>query len=145
MTRIAVLCVAAVVAGCVHTNVTELGAIEYEPTNPERVVIYRTAGQVGRAYAEIGLINAAGDSGWTSEGKMSRAMKKQAAKIGAHAIILGGFTEPTAGAKIAGAIFGVSAQRKGAAVAIRFKQLSASEAGAYALTKETSRSTSGSW
>ena len=38
--------------------------------------------------------------------------------MGANAIILDAISEPSAGAKIAGAVFGVGAERKGKAIAI---------------------------
>ena len=49
---------------------------------------------------------------------MFKKMKQRAGQIGANAIILDAVSEPSAGAKIAGAIFGVGAERKGKAIAI---------------------------
>ena len=49
---------------------------------------------------------------------MFLSMKKKAAEIGANGVILDAVSEPSAGAKVAAAIFGVSAQRKGKAIAI---------------------------
>ena len=49
---------------------------------------------------------------------MFASMKKKAAEIGANGVILDAVSEPSAGAKVAAAIFGVSAQRKGKAIAI---------------------------
>jgi hypothetical protein len=45
-------------------------------------------------------------------------MKKEAGKVGANGVILDALSEPGSGAKVAAAIFGVSAQRKGKALAI---------------------------
>ena len=42
---------------------------------------------------------------------MIKAAKKKAASIGANGIILGEMNEPSAGAKIAGAIFGTGTTR----------------------------------
>lgn len=113
--------VAAVVAlgGCVTTNSTMLGqASVAAPLDPSAVAIYRTADQVKANYREVALLNSAGDSGMTNERGMYESMKKEAARIGANGVILDAISEPSAGTKVAAAIFGVSAQRKGRAVAI---------------------------
>lgn len=49
---------------------------------------------------------------------MFESMKKKAGEMGANGVILDALTEPGSGAKVAAAIFGVSAQRKGKALAI---------------------------
>ncbi len=88
------------------------------PVPAAEVAVYRTADQVPGKYEEIALLNAAGDSTWSSEAGMFNKMKKRAGQMGANAIILDAISEPSAGAKIAGAIFGVGAERKGKAIAI---------------------------
>ena len=49
---------------------------------------------------------------------MLKSMRKKAAAVGANGIIMDGINEPSAGAKIAGAVFGTGAERKGKSVAI---------------------------
>lgn len=111
-------CVA--LGGCVSTNVTRLGApVNYAPVAVDSVVVYRTAAQVPGRYEEIALLNSAGATDWTDEAQMVRSMRKEAAKLGANAIILDAMSEPGAGAKVAASIFGTSAERKGRAIAIR--------------------------
>lgn len=85
---------------------------------PQDVVVYRIASQVPRKYQEIALLNSTGDSDFTDDAKMFESMKKKAGEMGANALILDAVSEPSAGAKVAAAIFGVSAQRKGKAIAI---------------------------
>jgi hypothetical protein len=107
------------VTSCVSVNTTKLGTGSNRPPVPaDQVAIYRTADQVPGKYEEIALINAKGDSTWTSEAGMFKQMKKKAGLMGANGIILDAVSEPSAGAKIAGAIFGVGAERKGKAIAI---------------------------
>ncbi len=53
---------------------------------------------------------------------MVAAAKKRAAQIGAHGIIMGKVQEPNAATKIAGAVFGTGASRRGEIIAIRFTQ-----------------------
>ena len=107
-------------AGCVTTNASRLGAptASRPAVLPQSVALYRTAEQVRGQYEEVALLNSAGDSAFTDEAKMFESMKKKAGELGANGIILDAISEPSAGAKVAGAIFGVSAQRKGKAVAI---------------------------
>jgi hypothetical protein len=107
------------IAACVSVNATKLGTGNYRrPVAAAEVAVYRTADQVPGKYEEIALLNAKGDSAWSSESGMFKQMKKKAGQMGANGIILDAVSEPSAGAKIAGAIFGVGAERKGKAIAI---------------------------
>lgn len=107
-------------AGCVSTNATMLGtATGVHPVlAPDAVRIYRTADQIKGKYEEIAILNATGESSWTNESKMMNSMRAKAAKLGANAIVLDGISEPSAGAKVAGAFLGTGAQRKGKAIAV---------------------------
>jgi hypothetical protein len=104
---------------CVAVNVTRLGAGPDRPQVPAgQVSVYRTADQVPGRYEEVALLNGRGDSMWSSESAMFRRMKKKAGRLGANAIILDALSEPSAAAKIAGAVLGVGVERKGRAIAI---------------------------
>ena len=106
-------------SGCVSTNTTLLGQnTAGAVVAPEAVVIYRTAEQVPGPYKEIALLNSRGEATWTNEAQMYKSMRKEAGKIGANGIILDATSEPSAGARVAAAIFGVGVNRKGRAVAI---------------------------
>ena len=107
-------------SGCVVTNASRLStSSENRPlVLPQDVALYRTASQVPRRYEEVALLNSSGDANYTNEAKMFESMKKEAGKVGANAVVLDALSEPGAGAKVAAAIFGVSAQRKGKALAI---------------------------
>ena len=116
---IAAVSVAALVVACVQTNAVRLGnAPVREPVPEDQVVVYRTADQVPRRYEEIALLNAKGEASWTNEEKMFNSMRKKAGEMGANAIILDAISEPGAGAKVAGALLGTGAERKGKAIAI---------------------------
>jgi hypothetical protein len=113
------LCVVASLTGCVTTNATRLGTGAPLAAVPvESVAIYRTASQVPGKYEEVALLNSKGESSWTDEAAMFKSMKKKAAELGANGIILDAVSEPSAGAKIASAVFGTGAERKGRAIAI---------------------------
>jgi len=108
-----------VLPSCVSVNSTRLGTSAYrDPVPADRVVVYRTADLVPGKYEEIALLHAKGDSTWSSESGMFKKMKLKAGKMGANAIILDAISEPSAVAKVAGAVFGVGVERKGKAIAI---------------------------
>ena len=108
------------VAGCVSTNHVPLGSPNtYPAVAPEEVQVFLTEADVPAEFEKIALINATGESSWTDEAQMVRAMQKKAGELGANAIILGEFKEPSAGAKVAGAFLGTSVERKGQVLAIR--------------------------
>ena len=109
-----------VLPACVQTNAVRLGAAPARPPVPEaQVVVYRTAGQIPGKYEEVALLNSTGEATWTNEEKMFNSMRKKAAKLGANGIVLDAMSEPSAGAKVAAAVFGVGgAERKGKAIAI---------------------------
>ncbi|PTS84639.1 hypothetical protein DBR21_15450 [Caulobacter sp. HMWF009] len=120
MRTLMVLAVAATLAGCVSTNSTLLGAPQtLSAIAPGSVTFYRTPDQVLRPYSEVALLHASGDSLWTSEKAMFESMRKEAAKLGADAIILEPVQEPSTALKVAAAVLHVSAPRKGRALAIR--------------------------
>ena len=109
----------ALVVACVQTNAVRLGnAPVREPVPEDQVVVYRTADQVPRRYEEVALLNAKGEASWTNEEKMFNSMRKKAGEMGANGIILDAIIEPGAGTKVAGAILGTGAERKGKAIAI---------------------------
>lgn len=107
-------------SACVTTNASRLGTATADRPIllPQDVALYRVASQVPRQYEEIALLNSKGDSAFTDEARMFESMKKKAGEMGANGVILDAVSEPGHGAKVAAAIFGVSAQRKGKALAI---------------------------
>jgi hypothetical protein len=118
--RIGAVAAVLTLAGCVHTNAAMLGtsSAKRPPVPAEQVALYRVASQVPGRYEEVAILNAAGDSGSTNEAMMFESMRKKAGEVGANGVILDALSEPGHGAKVAAAIFGVSAQRKGKALAI---------------------------
>lgn len=119
MRRLITLSVAAFAMACVSTNATRLGTAPMRaPTDPAQIAVYRTASQVPGKYEEVALLNSSGESSWTNEAKMLNSMRKKAAEMGANAIVLDAISEPSAGAKVAGAFLGTGSQRKGKAIAI---------------------------
>lgn len=108
------------VTGCVTTNAAMLGmpGQQRPEVAPENVALYRVASQVPGPYEEVALLNSTGDSDMTDEAAMFESMREKAGEIGANGVIMDALSEPGSGAKVAGAIFGVSVARKGKALAI---------------------------
>jgi len=109
----------AVLLGCTRTNVALIdNSTKLAPSCADGVKLYSTPSAVGSDYKEVALLNSTANTGFTSESGMIKSMRKKAADVGANGIIMGSINEPSAGAKIAGAIFGTGAERKGKSVAI---------------------------
>jgi uncharacterized protein YbjQ (UPF0145 family) len=82
------------------------------------VAVYRTAEQVPGKFDEVALLNSKGMSGWTNEAGTLKSMRKEAGKLGANAVVLDAIIKPNAVTKVAAALVGVGAERKGKALAI---------------------------
>ena len=117
--RLALMGLGFLIAACVKTNAVVLGNA---PTRPkvalDQVAVYRTADQVRGKYQEIALLNSGGDTRYTSEAAMVKNMRYTAGQMGANAVILDAVSEPGTGAKVASALLGTNADRKGKGIAI---------------------------
>ncbi len=113
-------------SSCISTKVTMLRQAEYEAVDPEQVQVFLSKEDVKVPFEKIALIHADADANFTKQHKMISAMKKKAAEIGAHAIIIGEIDEPSVVARVASqAILATQdvltrLERTGQAVAIRF-------------------------
>jgi hypothetical protein len=120
-----VLAGALLLCGCVHTNATLLSTTARPPVDPAAVVLYTSADKVPGKYDEIALIDSHGDEGATTYHKMLESMRRKAGEVGANGVILDSTTDPSTGAKVAHALIGTSADRKGKAMAIFIPSLPA--------------------
>jgi len=104
---------------CVSTSAVKIGTGPERPAVPwNKVAVYRSADQVPGKYEEVALLVSTADATWTAEADMWTSMQKKAGKMGANAIILDATSEPKAGTKVLAEFLGVSADRKGKAIAI---------------------------
>jgi hypothetical protein len=111
-------------AGCVQTQATMLGpSTARSPVPEDQVQIFLSEEDVPEHCDEIALINAQGSANMTNESQMLRAGRKRAGQIGANAIAMQSVNEPSSGAKVAAAIFGVGAERRGQMVALYCSEL----------------------
>ena len=113
---------ALILISCVSTKSTYLNPSgeHYAPITPDSVFIITSESELDTLdYVRVAIIEATGSGEWTSQTGMHNAIRKKAAALGCNGVILPQISEPGAGAKIAGAIFGTGTQRKGSAIAIR--------------------------
>ena len=87
--------------------------------------VFTTAERVGKQYTEVALLDSKGDTDVTSESGMINSQRQKAAEVGANGIILGDVKDANTGAKVAKALLGTSATRKGKAMAIYIPEDSA--------------------
>lgn len=109
-----------VVTGCVHVSYTRTSPARYGPVAEGNVYVFQTLDQVPQPYESIGIVYTKTNSRFNHEGLAIDKAKKKAGMLGANGIVISPFVEPSAGAQIAGAVFGVHTFRKGEALAIRF-------------------------
>lgn len=122
--RILPLLLAAIaLSACVTTHAIELGTPgRYPPVDPLQVQVFLAEADVKLPFEKIAVIEAKGDYSMIQDEDMVKAMKKKAAKLGANALILGEFKDPSAVEKVAHALLNVSAERKGRVLAIRIEK-----------------------
>jgi hypothetical protein len=69
-------------------------------------------------HERVAILSAQGDDSLTDPADMIDKLRQEAGKLGANAIILSEVKDASTGAKIAAAVFGTTALRKGQAIAI---------------------------
>lgn len=110
------------VAGCVTSQVIRLGDVPYYAAIPvEFVQVFMQESDIPGKYEKLALIKLSGDTDMTNETEMITEAKRAAAKIGANGLVLGDIDEPSTGAKVAAKVFGLSTNRKGEVLAVRFE------------------------
>jgi hypothetical protein len=102
-------------AGIVATN----PALSLSPTCTDAVAAYADRDHVPYDYYEVALVTARGNSVYTGNGDLLKAMRSQAASVGANGLVVNSLGATHATVKVIGAAVGSSdADRKGQAIAI---------------------------
>ncbi|MCB0719719.1 MAG: hypothetical protein KDD65_14815 [Bacteroidetes bacterium] len=117
-----VLALAASATGCVTTSVAPLNNKTYAPINPSDVVVYLEEDDIPGDYEKVALLYSRGDYAWTDEARLFKKARKKAAKIGANGLLVQRIKEPNTGDKVAHALIGTEAKRRGEMVAIYVKR-----------------------
>lgn len=113
-----IIAASVLLAACVSVNKSILDRSMMDRPVPKDEVYVYLPGDSLPEYRRIAILNAKGDVDMTDEGQMIDKLREEAGKLGANAIILGDTKEPGTGAKIAKALFDMSADRRTQAVAI---------------------------
>lgn len=106
--------------GCVSVNKSVLDrSFAQRPVPPEDVRVFFSDDALPE-HIRVAILSASGDSGFTNEGQMIDALRKEAGKLGANAIVLEALREPGAGERVVNALLGGfgTGQRRGGAIAI---------------------------
>ena len=106
------------VAACVSVNKSVLSRSRVSQPVPRDDVQVYFKGDSVPAHERIAILSASGDDNMTNQSQLIDKMREEAGKLGANAIILNEVEEASTGAKVAQAILGTSANRKGEAIAI---------------------------
>lgn len=121
LSRAALLVGMVIVAGC-HSRAQVVAtnpAIALSPTCLEAVPVYADSHLVPYDYYEVALITGEGNSVYTGNGALLKAIRGKAAAAGANGVILDDLRTSHATVKVIGAALGgKDAERKGSAIAI---------------------------
>jgi hypothetical protein len=116
------IALAAAVAGCGGARsqiVARNAALALAPTCADAVKVFPNAGQVPYDYYEVAFISAEGNSVYTGNGDLLKAVRNQAASVGANGVVVDSLGATHATVKVLGAaVGGRDAERKAHALAI---------------------------
>jgi len=115
ITLVVALSACATQARIVATN----PALSLSPTCTEAVDVYADRDHAPYDYYEVALVTAQGNSVYTGNGDILKAMRSKAASVGANGLVINSLGATHATVKIIGAaVGGNEAERKGQAIAI---------------------------
>lgn len=108
-------------AGCVSASVIPLGERNLEPVPRDEVLVYETLDDLpaDADYRKVALIRTEANDDWDDREDLVNKMREEAAKVGANAIVLRGFEDPSTGERIVELFLGVEGKVTGECLAIR--------------------------
>jgi hypothetical protein len=110
----------ALISACVNVNAMRLGPVrEYAPVHPDNVFVYQDEMDIDGDFDRVAVIYVDGDANTTSQRQMINAARKKAGRLGANAIVLGRFRDPSTVTQIAAAVLDVSVSRRAEFLAVR--------------------------
>jgi hypothetical protein len=118
---VALVALFAALAACgTHSGIVATNpALSLAPTCTDAVAAYGDRDQVPYDYYEVALVTAEGNSVYTGNGDLLKAMRSNAASVGANGLVINSLGATHATVKIIGAaVGGNDADRKGQAIAI---------------------------
>jgi hypothetical protein len=94
-------------------------ALSLAPTCTDAVAVYADREHVPYDYYEVALVTAKGNSVYTGNGDLLKAMRSKAASVGANGLVINTLGATHATVKVIGAAVGGSdAERRGQAIAV---------------------------
>ncbi|MDQ6872110.1 MAG: hypothetical protein M3037_08895 [Gemmatimonadota bacterium] len=118
-TRIIALLIVVTACGTHSGIVATNPALSLSPTCSDAVAAYADRDHVPYDYYEVALVTAEGNSVYTGNGDLLKAMRSQAASVGANGLVINSLGATHATVKVIGAaVGGKDAERKGDAIAI---------------------------
>ena len=88
-----------------------------QPVPRDEVHVYFASDSIP-PHERIAILTGSGDDQLTNEGQLIDKLRQEAGKLGANAIILNEVKDPNTGSRIARAVLGIPANRKGQALAV---------------------------
>lgn len=122
LARTVLVAMIATLTACVGTNhvLIDPSAPKLPPISEDSVIIYGSESELDQMrFVRVALIDASATGDFTDRVDMLKAMRKEAAKLGANGIIVSNIEEPPPAARVAAAVFGVETERRGSVIAVR--------------------------
>lgn len=118
---LALLPLLALAAACVNVRATPLGpqAAQYPAVHQDSVAVYLDEADIPGGFEKLAVLFADGEATWTNERQMVNAARKRAGRIGANAIVIGEFKEPSSLAQVASVVFDAPVSRRARFLAVR--------------------------
>jgi hypothetical protein len=118
--RLSLVPVLALLGACVSVEATRLGEpARYPAVAQDEVRVYRSESEIPQPFERVAVLWLEGDSELTSRRQMVDAARKKAGRMGANAIVLGEFKEPSTLERVAGAILDVQTEWETQVLAVR--------------------------
>jgi hypothetical protein len=103
---------------CVHVSKSILSDRSMYPIAQSDVFVFIAGDTIPAACERVALLHGSGADGFVNESNMIDALRKEAGKLGANAIVLQSVEEAGTGEKLAAGLLGTSADMDGDAVAV---------------------------
>jgi len=111
-------------SACVNVNATRLGPVrDLPPVHPDDVWVYQDEDDIDGDFDRVAVIYVDGDANTTNQRQMINAARKKAGRLGANAIVLGRFRDPSTLSQIAAVVLDVPVSRRAEFLAVRVEPL----------------------
>lgn len=109
-----------VLGACVTTTVTRVDQTVHPPSAPEDVALFDRESDLPDGATVIAVIYLPGPASVSELATQVDGLRNEAAKLGAHAIVVREFTDPVTGASMENGLMGSATDPRGRVLAVRF-------------------------